>query len=210
MSHPPSTPPSTPGPAGSGNAPSWGAVPPMPVPPAGAGQPPAGVPAGPKPSRRKAWLTHGATALVALVIGAGIGGDGESGGKDDSAAPAPAVTVTETAAAPAEAGEPEPAVTVTEKVTVTPKPAKKPGAATTVEGDGQYLVGEDMQAGTYKTTGPEKGSIIENCYWARTKDASGEFGAIIANDNLQGQGRVTVNKGEYFETNGCQEWTKVG
>ncbi|MEU9353965.1 hypothetical protein AB0D65_24095 [Streptomyces griseoloalbus] len=210
MSHPPSTPPSTPGTAGSGNAPSWGAVPPMPVPPTGAGQPPAGTPTGPKPSRRKAWLTHGATALVALVIGAGIGGDGESGGKDDSAAPAPAVTVTETAAAPAEAGEPEPAATVTEKVTVTPKPAKKPGAATTVEGDGQYLVGEDMQAGTYKTAGPDKGSIIENCYWARTKDASGEFGAIIANDNLQGQGRVTVNKGEYFETNGCQQWTKVG
>ncbi|GAA2287569.1 hypothetical protein GCM10010415_68410 [Streptomyces atrovirens] len=207
MSHPPSTPPGTPGPSGSGNAPSWGAVPPMPAPPAGAGQPPAGVPAGPKPSRRKTWLTHGATALVALVIGAGVGG-GESGGKDDSAAPAPAVTVTETA--PAEAGEPEPAVTVTEEVTVTPKPAEKPGAATTVEGDGQYLVGEDMKAGTYKTAGPDKGSIIENCYWARTKDASGEFGAIIANANLQGQGRVTVKKGEYFETNGCQEWTKVG
>ncbi|WP_225652190.1 hypothetical protein [Streptomyces pseudogriseolus] len=208
MSYPPSTPPSTPQPSGHGNAPSWGAVPPMPVSPAGAGQPPAGTPTGPKPSHRKAWLTHGATALVALVIGAGIGGEGESGGKDDSAAPAPAVTVTETA--PAEAGVPEPAATVTEKVTVTPKPAKKPGAATTVEGDGQYLVGDDMQAGTYKTAGPEKGSIIENCYWARTKDASGEFGAIIANDNLQGQGRVTVNKGEYFETNGCQEWTKVG
>ncbi|MFJ8186933.1 hypothetical protein [Streptomyces sp. NPDC096105] len=166
------------------------------------------MPARPKASRRKAWLTHGATALVALVIGAGIGGDGESGGEDDSAAPAPAVTVTETA--PAEDGAPEPAATVTEEVTVTPKPAKKPGAATMVEGDGQYLVGEDMQAGTYKTAGPEKGGIIENCYWARTKDASGEFGAIIANDNLQGQGRVTVDKGEYFETNGCQEWTKVG
>lgn len=206
--HPPSTPPSTPGPSGSGNTPNWGAVPPMPAPPVGAGQPAAGMPAGPKPSRRKAWLTHGATALVALVIGAGIGGDGESGGKDDSAAPAPAATVTETA--PAEAGEPEPAVTVTKEVTVKPKPAKKPGAATTVEGDGQYLVGEDMKAGTYKTAGPEKGSIIENCYWARTKDASGEFGAIISNDNLQGQGRVTVNKGEYFETNGCQEWTRTG
>ncbi|WUU81429.1 hypothetical protein OG790_08160 [Streptomyces cellulosae] len=207
MSHPPSTPPSTPQPSGSGNAPTWGAVPPLPVPPTSPGQPQAGMPAGPRAPRRKTWLTHGATALVALLIGAGIGGDGESGGKDDSATPAPAVTVTETA--PAADGAPEPAVTVTEKVTVTPKPAKKPGAATTVEGDGQYLVGEDMQAGTYKTAGPEKGGIIENCYWARTKDASGEFGAIIANDNLQGQGRVTVNKGEYFETNGCQEWTKV-
>lgn len=214
MSHRHSTPPGTPGPAGFGNAPSWGAVPPAQAPTApparaaGAGQPPAGMPAGPKPSRRKAWLTHGATAFVALVIGAGIGGDGESGGKDDSAAPGPAVTVTRTAAA--RAGEPEPAVTVTEKVTAKPKPAKKPAAADTVKGDGQYLVGEDMRAGTYKTAGPEKSSIIENCYWARTKNASGEFDAIIANDNLKGQGRVTVNKGEYFETNGCQEWTRVG
>lgn len=63
-----------------------------------------------------------------------------------------------------------------------------------MEGDGQYLVGEDTKPGTYKTD----------------KDASGEFDAIIANENLQGQGRVTVNKGEYFETKGCQEWTKVG
>ncbi|MFF4757613.1 hypothetical protein [Streptomyces sp. NPDC001292] len=162
----------------------------------------------PKPSRRKAWLTHGATAFVALVIGVGIGNDGGSGGTVGSAAPAPAVTVTKTAAA--ERGEPKPAVTVTEKVTVTPKPAKKPGPATTVEGEGQYLVGEDMQAGTYKTAGADKDGFIENCYWARTKDASGEFDAIIANENLKGQGRVTVNKGEYFETKGCQEWTKVG
>ena len=203
MSHPPSTPSSAPQPSGPGNTPSWGAVAPT-----GTGQPPAGMPAARKPSRRKAWLTHGATALVTLVIGVGIGGDGESGGKDASATPAPAATVTETA--PAEDREQEPAATVTEKVTATPKPDKKPGPATTIEGDGQYLVGEDMQAGTYKTAGPEKGSIIEYCYWARTKDASGEFGAIIANDNLPGQGRVTVNKGEYFETNGCQEWTKVG
>ncbi|WP_051803960.1 hypothetical protein [Streptomyces sp. NRRL S-474] len=208
MSNPPSTPPSTPQPSGSENAPSWGAVPPMPPTPGGAGQPPAGMPAGPKPSRRKAWLTHGATALVALVIGAGIGGDGDSGGKDDSAAPAPAATVTETVSA--EAGEPEPAPKATEKGKATPKPAEKSGPATTVEGDGQYLVGEDMQAGTYKTAGPDKDGIIDNCYWARTKDASGEFEAIIANDNLEGQGRVTVNKGEYFETNGCQEWTRVG
>ncbi|KUO12597.1 hypothetical protein AQJ58_09680 [Streptomyces sp. DSM 15324] len=165
----------------------------------------------PKPSRRKAWLTHGATAFVALVIGAGIGGDGDSGSTDSSIAPAPTVTVTKTAAAPdGDEPEPEPAVTVTEKVTVTPKATKKPGAATTVEGDGQYLVGEDMQAGTYKTAGPDKSGLIDNCYWARTNDASGEFEAIIANANLAGQGRVTVRKGEYFETNGCLKWTKVG
>ncbi|OIJ67901.1 hypothetical protein WN71_010735 [Streptomyces mangrovisoli] len=153
-------------------------------------------------------MTHGVTAFVALVVGAAIGGNGDSGGKDDSAAPAPTVTVTRTAGAAD--GKPQPKATVTEKVTVKPKPTKKPGPATTVEGEGQYLVGEDMQAGTYKTAGPDEDTIIENCYWARTKDASGELDAIIANENLQGQGRVTVNKGEYFETKGCQKWTKVG
>ncbi|MFK4146862.1 hypothetical protein [Streptomyces sp. NPDC004065] len=210
MSHTPPMPPSTPQSSGPGGAPSWGAVPP--VPPPGAEQAPVGQPMSPlprKPSRRKAWLTHGATAFVALMVGAGIGGSGDSGGTDSSAAPAPAVTVTKTAAA-THGGKPEPAVTVTEKVTVKPKPAKKAGAPTTVDGEGQYLVGEDMQAGTYKTAGPDQSGFIDNCYWARTKDASGEFGAIIANENLQGQGRVTVNKGEYFETKGCQKWTKVG
>ncbi|MFI9615373.1 hypothetical protein ACIHCM_27470 [Streptomyces sp. NPDC052023] len=208
MSHTPPIPPNTPQSSGTGGTPSWSAVPPVSVPSTGGGQTPAGQPTRPRPSRRKAWLTHGATAFVALAVGAGIGGDGDSGATDGSAAPAPAVTVTKTAAP--DAGEPEPAVTVTEKVSVTPKPAKKPGPATMVEGEGQYLVGEDMQAGTYKTAGPDKSGFIDNCYWARTKNASGEFEAIIANDNLQGQGRVTVNKGEYFETNGCQEWTKVG
>ncbi|MFD7917732.1 hypothetical protein ACFV3R_00590 [Streptomyces sp. NPDC059740] len=171
------------------------AQPPVPGPP----------PAGRKPSRRKAWLTHGATALVALLFGAAIGGGGESGAAAGSSSPAPAVTVTRTAA-----GEPEPAVTVTETVTAKPKPVKKSGPPSSFSGEGQYLVGEDIQAGTYRTSGPEKDSIIPNCYWARLKDASGELTAIIANDNIQGQGRVTVNKGEYFKTSGCQEWQKVG
>jgi hypothetical protein len=106
--------------------------------------------------------------------------------------------------------EREPATKVTQKATAAPKPAKKSGTAATVEGDGQYLVGEDMPAGTYKTAGPDKGGLIDNCYWARARDASGEFEAIIANANLEGQGRVTLNKGEYFEIKGCREWTKIG
>lgn len=32
----------------------------------------------------------------------------------------------------------------------------------------------------------------------------------IANNNLEGPGRVTLNNGEYFKTNRCQEWKKVG
>lgn len=200
MTSTPSIPPAGQQPDGAGRTASWGVVPPPPMPPA---RPPTMG----KPSRPKAWLTHGATAFVALIFGAAIGGNGES---DDttasSARPAPAVTVTKTA----DAAAPEPAATVTQKVTVTPKPAKKPGPPTTIDGDGQYLVGDDIQAGTYKTSGPEDDAFGFGCYWARLKNASGELGAIIANDNITGQARVTVHKGEYFETKGCQKWGKVG
>ncbi|MFE0509280.1 hypothetical protein [Streptomyces sp. NPDC058964] len=63
------------------------------------------------------------------------------------------------------------------------------------------------EAGTYKTAGPDD---EWGCYWERAKDASGEFGSIIANNNLDGPGRVPLNSGEYFKTNRCQEWKLVG
>ncbi|MFE7403792.1 hypothetical protein [Streptomyces sp. NPDC057557] len=58
-----------------------------------------------------------------------------------------------------------------------------------------------------ETAGPDSSF---GCYWERAKDASGEFGSIIANNNLNGPGRVTLNKGEYFKTNRCAEWKRVG
>ncbi|MFI8347536.1 hypothetical protein [Streptomyces sp. NPDC085596] len=210
MTDMPSTPPTHQPSGGLGGGAGWGTVPPQPTPHPFAQLPHSGQPpTGRTPSRRKVWLTHGATALVALIVGAAIGGGGESGGTANTSGASPAATVTKTAAA-----KPQPAVTVTEtvKATVTtkPKPKKKAGPPSSFSGEGQYLVGEDVQAGTYRTGGPEEDSIIPNCYWARLKNASGEFDAIIANDNLQGQGRVTLNKGEYFKTSGCQDWKKVG
>ncbi|WP_240926383.1 hypothetical protein [Streptomyces sp. JB150] len=154
------------------------------------------------------WLKYGAVALVSLFVGVGIGsssGSAETEKKsaDGNAGPRPTVTVTETA----EAVAPEPAPTVTETVIAKPKQTKAPGPATRFSGEGEYSVGEDIKAGTYKTVGPED---EWGCYWERAKDASGEFGAIIANNNLQGPGRVTLNDGEYFKTNRCQEWQRVG
>jgi hypothetical protein len=166
-------------------------------------QPPA-----PKRSRRKAWLTYGATALVAFSLGSGIGSAGAKNGTAaaaapaDSAKPRPAVTATVTA-------EAAPAPTVTETVTATAKPkkTKRPGPSTSFAGDGEYLVGTDIASGTYKTAGP---ADSWGCYWERAKDSSGDFDSIIANNNLQGSGRVTLRKGEVFKTNGCQKWTKAG
>ncbi|MFF6947474.1 hypothetical protein ACFZAD_02295 [Streptomyces iakyrus] len=171
-----------------------------------------GAPTGPaQPARgRRRWLEYGAVAMVSLLVGAGIGAGGNSAeaGKataaDTKAGPRPTVTVTETAEAEA---EPAPTVTETETVTAKPKKTRKPGPATSFSGEGEYVVGEDIKAGTYKTAGPEGGF---GCYWERAKDASGEFTSIIANNNLNGPGRVTLSSGEYFKTNRCQTWQKVG
>ncbi|MFF5796306.1 hypothetical protein [Streptomyces albogriseolus] len=180
--------------------------------PQGAGPFGLGTPTGPgQPTRdRRRWLTYGVVALVFLLIGVGIGTSSGSADTGEAAArtkagPRPTATVTETA----EAG---PAPTVTETETVTAKPAKpakteKPGPATSFSGEGEYLVGEDIEAGIYKTAGAEDDF---GCYWERAKDASGEFDSIIANNNLNGPGRVTLNNGEYFKTNRCQEWKRVG
>ncbi|MFD3532052.1 hypothetical protein [Streptomyces sp. NPDC058664] len=70
---------------------------------------------------------------------------------------------------------------------------------------GTYLVGEDIKAGAYKTPGATDGA----CYWARSKDDSGELDSIIANHLGEGPARVTVRKGEVFETSGCEEWHLV-
>lgn len=189
------------------------------------GPPASAVPQGPyvlapaAPKKRRPALTHGAVALVALFIGIGIGAAG-GGGTDDGKPAAdsapPAATSTATAPpAPATteptkattAPPPEPTTTKPKPKPTKKKPTKKPGPPTSFDGDGEYLVGEDIAAGTYKTAGPADDF---GCYWERDKDSSGEFSSIIANDNLNGSGRVTVRKGEIFKTERCQTWKKVG
>jgi hypothetical protein len=96
---------------------------------------------------------------------------------------------------------------------VTAPAAAAPGTAqagTTIPGDGSYIVGTDIQPGTYQTKGPAS-SAIPNCYWERDSSASGDLGSIIANDNTVGSATVTVQSTDkLFKTSGCQDWTKVG
>jgi hypothetical protein len=86
-----------------------------------------------------------------------------------------------------------------------PRPA--PAGPATTMGGGVYQVGIDVLAGQYKTTGSENGI---GCYWARLKNDSGEFDAIIANGNVDGPGSVTINDGEFVDLTGDCTWTKVG
>jgi hypothetical protein len=75
----------------------------------------------------------------------------------------------------------------------------EPTGPKTSFGPGKYKVGTDIAPGSYSTAGPADSSI-PNCYWARERNNSGDFSAIITNANPQGPTSVTVNTGEYFET----------
>ncbi|MEU5894518.1 hypothetical protein ABZ835_48335 [Streptomyces sp. NPDC047461] len=69
--------------------------------------------------------------------------------------------------------------------------------------DDEYVV-----PGTYTTKGSADGS--SSCYWSRMRDASGQSGAIIANDLTAGRAIVELGEGEFFKTSGCKPWTHSG
>jgi hypothetical protein len=58
--------------------------------------------------------------------------------------------------------------------------------------DGIYLVGKDIDPGQYKYE--VTGGLG---YWARLKNVAGDMDSIIANDNPQGPGYVTINKSDF-------------
>lgn len=71
-------------------------------------------------------------------------------------------------------------------------------------GDGTFIVGRDIQPGTYRT---RQGSA--SCYYARLKGFGGTVDEIIANDNTDDTAIVTIaasDKG--FQSTGCGTWTK--
>jgi hypothetical protein len=71
-----------------------------------------------------------------------------------------------------------------------------------VFGDGQWVVGEDIKPGTYRT---REGS--SSCYWERVKGFSGSDD-ILANDNTDDPAVVTIaNKDAGFTSEDCGTWT---
>lgn len=72
-------------------------------------------------------------------------------------------------------------------------------AGKTSVGEGMYLVGKDIPAGTYLLTATSDYSA----YYERCKDASGEFESIITNGNFNTTEYITVNDGEYLKLNRC-------
>jgi zinc-ribbon domain len=73
-------------------------------------------------------------------------------------------------------------------------------------GDGTYIVGTDIQAGTYRSSGQS------SCYWERESDfTGGGVGSIIANDNTDTPAVVTIDASDKgFKSHNCGTWTKAG
>lgn len=88
-------------------------------------------------------------------------------------------------------------------------PEKRSGTpGTSVPGNGMYRVGVDIAPGTYAS--PDN-KADGNCYWERAKDALHGVDSIEANENVTGNGLVTITPQDaYFKTSGCAAWKKTG
>lgn len=169
------------------------------------------------------WRSLPVLLAVAFLFGACVGVAGSGSGQEPAASPE---TVTETVTAAAEPGEaqtvtetvtgtPAPAETVTEVVTervteretvaAEPSPPPPPPGPSESFGDGTYVVGVDIQPGTYRTEAGDR------CYWARLSGLGGNLEDIIANDLPTGPTLVEISASDAaFETQGCGTWQRAG
>jgi hypothetical protein len=70
-------------------------------------------------------------------------------------------------------------------------------------GVGEFIVNRDIAPGTYRTQGGD------GCYWERLRSFTGDFSAIIANDNVTGRGIVTIQRSDRgFKSSGCGTWSR--
>ena len=76
-------------------------------------------------------------------------------------------------------------------------------ASKTKFGQGTFIVGTDIQPGTYKS------STGGSCYWARLSNFLGTLSSILAN-HYGSQGLVTIRSTDKgFQSSRCGTWTKV-
>lgn len=79
----------------------------------------------------------------------------------------------------------------------------RPGQA--LPGDGQWIVGKDIEPGLYRS---ESGFL---CYWERLSGLSGTYVDLIDNGGFRkGQLYVTVEAGDFaFTSQGCTKWERI-
>lgn len=154
-------------------------------------------PAGQAPRTLVTIVAGVAVFAVGLAIGVGLG----SGSKTDPGVGVATVTVN-AAAAPAPTA-PAPAVPADDAISPAPAPAGPAGAASTMA-DGIFVVGEDVQPGTYKTSAV----VDKDCGWViYTSGSNGEDQQAYGFPN-GGRPEVTLKAGTDFKSHGCGDWVK--
>ncbi|MFJ8668278.1 hypothetical protein [Streptomyces sp. NPDC093600] len=134
--------------------------------------------------------------MIGVLIG--LAGKGE-----DENPPPPATTAAPTA--PGQSRIPE----------RSPERAPTPGDTSTasggeIPGEGTFLVGEEIEPGTYRSAGGADESF-PSCYWARLRGTTGNPDEVIANHASKGQTTVTILASDRaFLTQGCKPWSKIG
>lgn len=84
------------------------------------------------------------------------------------------------------------------------------GAPVMMATDGTYLVGTDIQPGTYKSA-PTHANNYLFCSWYRLSDLSGSLESNIAIENSPGTTFVTIAPTDVaFKSLSCQPWEKIG
>jgi len=77
-------------------------------------------------------------------------------------------------------------------------------ATKTSFGAGAYIVGTDIEPGTYRSSGGN------NCYYERLRDFTGGINSIIANGNTSNPTIVTIRATDAgFQSHNCGTWTQL-
>jgi hypothetical protein len=154
-----------------------------------------------KHSGKALWILLAAGVFTLLLCGGLVGITALAPTANDRPIPDATATPDPGVRPPAVAVQPT-AAPITKPV---PKPAPAPVVANTFVEEGDYTVGADIPAGTYKVTQPVSGM----CYWGIYKTGTNKD-SIIANDIVTG-GRptVTLKAGQDFSSNGCGTWGKI-
>jgi hypothetical protein len=182
---------------------------------------------------RKHWVQLIAVGLVALAVGAGLGNRTSAASDEKAAAAEQRATTSEASAASAsserDAAKSE-AADATSKANADTQASnakvkadlaaqkadldareKKVSTAeavaqsNTFDGtDGKYLVGPDIQPGTYR------GTASAGCYYARLSNLDGGVGSIIENTNTDGPIVVRILASDKaFEVARCGTFTRI-
>ncbi len=87
------------------------------------------------------------------------------------------------------------------------RPYTPPASASATITQGAWVVGSDIQPGTYSS------NVLDGCYWERATSFDGTFGSIIANDFIStgGPAFVTIlpTDAAFKTDDDCGTWTRI-